>query len=188
MKTNQRSFVVEYKSARRRSTPQADAIWGNMDLKTIVGEAEADAPHLFVEDPAPQVLSGMAADSQAIDDSVDPATSAPQKLPALEVEPEFPVGPTFLAGVTGTALTPVTERPVTAQTSAEATKLRRKASLNIANSRKRPAAEAGTGDAMVLVDELSALEIENGRLKALLVERLHRENLQLREMLARFHS
>ena len=56
MKPQQRPFVVEYKSQRRRSPHRANAIWEKVDLKTILREAEVDAPHLFTK----QVVSNPA--------------------------------------------------------------------------------------------------------------------------------
>ena len=47
MKTQQRKFVVEFKSGRRRSAKQPDSIWGNADLKSLARQAQAEAPHLF---------------------------------------------------------------------------------------------------------------------------------------------
>lgn len=43
MKKPQRNFVVEYKGARRKPTPQSNSIWGNVDLRRFAehdGEAE----------------------------------------------------------------------------------------------------------------------------------------------------
>src|SRR5690606_25494119 len=50
MKTPQRAFV-EIKSGRRRSTVRPTSIWGNTDLKSLLREAETDAPHLFEKTP-----------------------------------------------------------------------------------------------------------------------------------------
>lgn len=48
MKPQQRKFIVEVKSARRRSTGRPAPIWGDTDLKAFVREAEAEVPHLFL--------------------------------------------------------------------------------------------------------------------------------------------
>jgi hypothetical protein len=43
LKKVQRSFVVEYKSGRRRPNPQSNSIWGNMDLKSVALGVEEEA-------------------------------------------------------------------------------------------------------------------------------------------------
>ena len=35
MKKIQRSFVIEYKSGRKKTDPKSNSIWGNMDLKSV---------------------------------------------------------------------------------------------------------------------------------------------------------
>ncbi|MET4689523.1 hypothetical protein [Sinorhizobium fredii] len=47
MKPQQRKFIVEVKSARRRSTTSQSSIWGDTDLKALARAAETEAPHLF---------------------------------------------------------------------------------------------------------------------------------------------
>lgn len=47
MKPQQRKFIVEVKSPRRRSTTSQSSIWGDTDLKAIARAAKTDAPHLF---------------------------------------------------------------------------------------------------------------------------------------------
>jgi hypothetical protein len=42
MKKPQRNFVVEFKSGSRRQSPKPTSIWGNVDLKAISLEVEAD--------------------------------------------------------------------------------------------------------------------------------------------------
>ena len=43
MKKIQRSFVVEYKSARQKSESHSDSIWGNTDLKSVARDVAAEA-------------------------------------------------------------------------------------------------------------------------------------------------
>lgn len=47
MKTQQRKFVVEVKSSRRRGGALKPSIWGNADLKALAREAAAEAEQLF---------------------------------------------------------------------------------------------------------------------------------------------
>lgn len=67
MKSQQRTFVVEFKSARRRSTTRPESIWADTDLKAHVRDAEADAPHLFepnMVSKTPDQSSELPADSK----------------------------------------------------------------------------------------------------------------------------
>ena len=43
MKKIQRSFVVEYKSGRRKTDPKSNSIWGNMDLKSVARDVQVEA-------------------------------------------------------------------------------------------------------------------------------------------------
>ncbi len=43
MKKVQRSFVIEYKSGRRKTDPKSNSIWGNMDLKSVARDVQEDA-------------------------------------------------------------------------------------------------------------------------------------------------
>ncbi|WP_221157847.1 hypothetical protein [Rhizobium sp. NLR9b] len=69
----------------------------------------------------------------------------------------------------------------------------RKAATRIGNNRSGKHANGASGEnrkgpfaVEAPVDELAALDAENRRLKALLIQQLHQENLQLRRMLERF--
>ncbi|MBO9136756.1 hypothetical protein J5289_27465 (plasmid) [Rhizobium sp. B230/85] len=46
MRTQQRSFVVEIKSARRRLKTQPKSIWGNTDFAALVRDTEATLPFM----------------------------------------------------------------------------------------------------------------------------------------------
>ena len=43
MKKIQRSFVVEYKSGRRKTDPKSNSIWGTMDLKSVARDVQVEA-------------------------------------------------------------------------------------------------------------------------------------------------
>jgi hypothetical protein len=43
VKKVQRSFVVEYKSGRRKTDPKSHSIWGNTDLKSVVRDVQDEA-------------------------------------------------------------------------------------------------------------------------------------------------
>lgn len=50
MKKIQRSFVVEYKSGRRKTDPNSNSIWGNMDLKSVARDVQEDAMPFLTRD------------------------------------------------------------------------------------------------------------------------------------------
>jgi len=50
VKKVQRSFVVEYKSGRRKIDPNANSIWGNMDLKSVARDVHEDAMPFLTRD------------------------------------------------------------------------------------------------------------------------------------------
>lgn len=53
MKKVQRSFVVEYKSGRRKPEPKSNSIWGNMDLKSVARDVQDEAmPFVTLGEPA----------------------------------------------------------------------------------------------------------------------------------------
>lgn len=178
MKPQQRKFIVEVKSARRRSTTSQSSIWGDTDLKALVRAAETEAPHLFepaqrMELPSPETTAeilpneGAAIEAAApIADLVDPTeggagsedTSGPSLIPPLEVD-----------------------RP---KAIPQKTKLKRQGSAR----RGRPVGSRTDIATPQAIDDLAALEKENRRLKALLAQRLRQENLLLQEMLERFET
>jgi len=43
VKKVQRSFVVEYKSGRRKTDPNSNSIWGNMDLRSVARDVQEEA-------------------------------------------------------------------------------------------------------------------------------------------------
>lgn len=43
MKKVQRSFVIEYKSGRRKTDPHSNSIWGSMDLKSVARDVQEEA-------------------------------------------------------------------------------------------------------------------------------------------------
>ncbi|MFK3968813.1 hypothetical protein ACI2KT_35255 [Ensifer adhaerens] len=176
MKPQQRKFIVEVKSPRRRSATSPSSIWGDTDLKALVRAAETDAPHLFepaqpMKLPSPEttadVLLNEGAANEASAPIADPAASTegdrgiehaagPAPILPLEVDRPKAVPPQMKPKRQGLAR-----------------RGRRIGSLTVVATPE---------------DDLAALEEENRRLKALLAQRLRQENILLRKMLQRFET
>jgi hypothetical protein len=59
VKKIQRSFVTEYKSGRRKTDPQSNSIWGNIDLKSVARDVHDEAmPFLTVGEQDGAIASG----------------------------------------------------------------------------------------------------------------------------------
>lgn len=189
MKTPQRKFVVELKSARRRSSMRPTSIWGDTDLKALVREAEADAPHLFepgvvsearAQDrdpqPDPRLETHITENTQTGDGEL--ITASP-----VEAEQTYPSpqdnDPPFNSVSESKEETSAPRSPRTARR-------RRQVSVKTEATRSMPIARSTAVSGGEPVDELTALEEENQRLKGQLTEHLLQQNMRLRKMLARF--
>lgn len=191
MKTPQRNFVVEYKSARRRTVKPPASIWGSTDFKALVRDAEA--AHLSGDEQQSEALtqndgtSGSAphvalAESTAagVDqtlsfDSIDVARSGVNQAAAVPAVSGIPETVEIKSGQHAETL-PTRRRKTAA-----------KRSVDIADMAvSRLSAEVGP-EAFSDV-ALALLEAENKQLKRLLFRRLHDQNLQLQVMLSRFGS
>ncbi len=186
MKTQQRKFVVEFKSGRRRSAKQPDSIWGNADLKSLARQAQAEAPHLFEPD-----MIGTAPENQG--PSHPHASPEKDLVFSAEADGEY-VGELSLD--TEQLGAPVQHEPwiATVDSSPE-----EEASKPQARAIKRRRRGAGLGKAASVAerlstpapndasrDELTVLYEENQQLKRLLTEHLLQQNIELRKMLERF--
>ncbi|EPE93755.1 hypothetical protein RGCCGE502_33191 (plasmid) [Rhizobium grahamii CCGE 502] len=199
MRTPQRSFVVEFKSRRRHQNPSATSIWGNADLKAIAREVEEETSHLFgtserdsdgvepaiaTSNPAgegPGTVKVAVVSSTSVDGA--PSLSAPADLPARAQAAEalaHPVG----------GPSPKKRRHATTAVKKHKNSKLRPAKIAVRSSaldfrRQEPAPQVLNIEAPS-VDDLDVLDAENRRMRALLAERLRRENGQLRTMLTRF--
>ena len=188
MKTPQRNFVVEYRSGRRQPKFQTNSIWGDTDLKALVREVEHKAPHLFVSTEAPTSDDGR--DILAARGRLGSENKHHEEVDGTEIELSKHVRDL-------SAAKPVPE----AQLSRPASQVKRargwirnanRASTgvvaDIATGMNEIASAPSTpaSHPPVSVDELAILDIENRRLKRLLVEQLRVENFQLKKMLERF--
>ncbi|WP_429809158.1 hypothetical protein [Ensifer sp. B1-9] len=175
MKPQQRKFIVEVKSARRRSTIRPASIWGDTDLKALVRKAETEAPHLFEPAEGPNELSP--AQSVEIEIRANDSTSAGDTTQFAESADLTET----VAGVEEASISPLeTDSPKMALATAPK---RRRSTRNILR-KGRVATKAAT-EAEASPDDLVALEEENRRLKGLLAHRLRQENILLRKMLER---
>ncbi|MBB3917235.1 hypothetical protein [Rhizobium fabae] len=188
MKTPQRNFVVEIKSKGRRSAVRQGSIWGSTDLKAFARQAASVAPQLFED--------GQKADVTVENIVIAPAVeNAPVAAPVLA-----PVAETSDA-IAAIAVATVEERSepelavVEVVAKAAATRKPPRSGITGRQSPTRPkdGDKVGTSVTSHLaslseasIDELSALEAENRRLKTLLADRLRQQNLRLRMMLHRF--
>ncbi|MFS2177305.1 hypothetical protein ACCC98_15395 [Rhizobium pisi] len=189
MKTPQRNFVVEIKSKGRRSAVRQGSIWGSTDLKAFARQAASVAPQLFED--------GQKADVTVEDIVVAPAVeNAPVAGPILA-----PVAETSDA-IAAIAVATVEKRlepqelavvEVVAKAAVATRQPRRSGVTRPSPTRPKDGDKVGTSVTSHLaslseasIDELSALEAENRRLKTLLADRLRQQNLRLRMMLHRF--
>ncbi|NTJ11625.1 hypothetical protein [Rhizobium lusitanum] len=190
MKTQQRTFVIEFKSGRRRSSMKQDAIWGDTDLKALAREAEAEAPHLFEPSPG-SIAQGQ--DSLLLPDS-EPANHNDDKTETAD-EKKIPVSLVEAAqnclpqrdDVSAFTQLPELEANRPRRGPSRVSRRRRDAGAIVDTKRANGAAVVRSTTAQVEVptDELIALDRENRRLKGLLANHLRQQNMQLREMLER---
>lgn len=191
MKTQQRTFVVEFKSARRRSSLKQDSIWGTADLKALAREAEADAPHLF----EPNAGSTALGEDGVLPSESGPATHLDDKFETVDdkqisaslAEAEQFNPPQQDNGLTFSSVSDVKEG-CPKRGSPGAPRHRRQTSV-IHHTRNATSADTVrpiTAQGEMHFDALVTLEDENRRLKGLLANHLRQQNRQLRAMLARF--
>lgn len=190
MKTQQRNFIVERKSGRRRLTLEPASLWGGTDLRALVRQVEADAPHLFEPiasdasshehqvkaEPRPEPsLDEVIANDHESQILATPA-QVEEAAPSRESEIVAPEPPSKLQSDASRAQSPamVKRRNATATG-------RKIAARKLVQTAQSNAAQLNNN-----VDELAVLEQENWRLRRLLAQQLQTENAELRRMLARF--
>ncbi len=200
MKTPQRRFVVEFKSGRRQPKAQTNSIWGETDLKALAREVEDTVSHLFNSDEVAGIPdSGETAPADPINaepvneraDDVDVALAAMPFANDTEVD----ISSNHEADHPAEAVVQVEERQPASQPRTTSTGTPRKRAKrahtqtvahNSAVGNEDPKPQTGAVNEPISLDELAALDADNRRLKRLLAEQLHAQNLQLEKMLARF--
>jgi len=191
MKTQQRKFVVELKSARRRSTIRPASIWGDTDLKALAREAEADAPHLFeanMVSKTPSQDGALRPDARPetpLNDNSETGDDTQISASSVEAEQTYP--PQQDNDLTLGSI-PQLKEDASGRGSPRVARRRRKADVNHHADGAKDAATVRSTAVQVEApaDALVALDEENRRLKGLLANHLRQENMQLRKMLARF--
>lgn len=178
----QRNFVVEYKSNRKQPRETAKSIWGNTDLRALSNAVADQMP------AAKEVVQP----SETLPKVETAATPQPDPVPT-EVPPiaatlkDCSVVEPIVPAIEATAIVPASE---TALRDKKVRKQRRaKTTRTPAQpAQKRPVAMSASPISFDDRDILSALELENRRLKGLLVDKLRRENEELAAMLSRFED
>jgi hypothetical protein len=179
MKKPQRSFVVEYKSGRRKVDSKVpSSIWGNLDLKSVARDVEAvlpvqGEPSKQPERPAPATRApAQPIPTSAGIDVIESPNLASSVLGAGSVEPngndQHDVGADAVPAIRG-------------RKSGAGTRRRRMPAgqPHPPERRRTPADHSGEPD------DLEQLEKENRLLKTMLAAKLRQENSWLRERLRR---
>lgn len=174
MKPQQRKFIVEVKSARRRSAIRPTSIWGDTDLKALVREAETEAPHLFES-------LGRAGDLSFLG-SGEPTQDQNEIGGELPIDSPIVVAEEVLPDRTEEASRSLAEAALVSLDAPQIAKRKRRSPV----VRRAVNKTIDIPSQDISVDDLAALEEENCRLKRLLVQRLRQENARLRTMLERF--
>lgn len=192
MKRQTRSFVVEIKSARRRSKTQPKAIWGDTDFKALLQAANADAPSLpasepvrgkieQADEPAITPFAVMEPHAEAIRDPVELAKApSPETREAHRSSSETEAVPVERPDGKrlGSTTTKKTKRPQQPARGHDRGGANRR--VNSIETHLR------LGYRKAVDDDVIVLEDENRRLKNLLKEQLRQQNAALRKMLERF--
>ncbi len=194
MKTPQRPFVVAYKANRRQTQTRPSSIWGSLDLQAVARQVEADGilpdtgrlvASPTVDDPKPAETSVPSPDLLAAPEH-NPQGSAEGILPdgigaAKQVlSSEAAATETYVAPTPRRRSTPAaSRRTAVASVQTEPASIPARTPVNDRQARLQPDNH---------MDDLSALEAENRRLKRLLIAKLRDENRALQTMLRRFDT
>jgi hypothetical protein len=176
----QRNFVVEYKSNRRQPREAAKSIWGDADLRAL--------SKAVVDDMPPPVTVGQLDTSDELEQY--PANAEVQPPEALLItSSEAEQLPAFQSvGPASSMAETVDSRPVRMIRKRRGNRLANRGMTSVHTNEAVPSEAPVVSVAVEALDELAALELENRRLKRLLIDKLRRENEQLTEMLRRFRQ
>ncbi|MBO9101890.1 MULTISPECIES: hypothetical protein [unclassified Rhizobium] len=188
MRTQQRSFVVEIKSARRRLKTQPKSIWGNTDFAALVRDTEATLPFMHNADSEilvsrENVPNGLEENTEVADVS-EADGEMPRAMPPVNSDR---IEPNQHDAVSS-------DSQVVKAPASEPTRQTVKALKRLYTRRRSIAEDVIAAPSVVMAvdvigtrsDNLALLSAENLRLKRLLAERLRHQNAQLRKMLERF--
>jgi hypothetical protein len=200
MRTPQRNFVVEFKSERRQPKAGANSIWGDTDLKAVAREVEDEASHLLPSNVAPgpstpdaggdvlpSVINADSASEHPGDLDVVRAAILSTDSAEVDVPKQHQVDHLVVEAVAD-----VQENQPSSPPQAKSEDVARKrakrapATAQIStDAHEDRSAQSKTAADPIPVDEVTALDTENKRLKRLLVKQLRAENLQLKKMIER---
>jgi hypothetical protein len=189
----QRSFVIEFKSGRRKPRVQAPSIWGDIDFNALNREVEAQEPAFSERSQPSAAAQEVPATAGAPDDdrlslqsdisdevAVSPPDSAISKVAAAQI-------------ATSSEMTSHVDEELQRPRTQVAAVRGRGRRMSGGTTDKSEAANAKPQDIVLSakrsqssLKELEKLEAENRHLKMLLQARLRDENEQLMGMLARF--
>jgi hypothetical protein len=173
-----RQFTVEVRSSNRRSSLKPTSIWGDIDLKALAREAEAEIPSDRRPVPPPVHPVG----EVVLNETVAPAPTPPadDNQAALQNPAGPGVSSVAIANETDVAL-PVQVAVVSEEPTAQVARPRK------TKSRRRPAQTLEAVPAVEAVDQTDVdwLLAENQKLKLLLRQKLMQDNALLRDMLKR---
>ncbi|MBY3425492.1 hypothetical protein HFN86_35880 [Rhizobium laguerreae] len=173
MKTPQRKFIVEFKSGRRPTKGRTNLIWGDTDLKALNREVEDKAPHPFNSNAA-HVLA---------DEGGGMAPDAMDSGSAREHPGEANVAEALISSSDSAKVETPKQREITVPTAEVVGQVQE------SQGRSKPrSTKSMTARVAVSLEEVTALDAENKRLKGLLAEQLLAQNLQLTKMLERFDA
>ena len=187
MKNPIRNVVVEYKNKRARKGPAS--LWGNLDLKSIARQVEADAPQSPMEAQAQPDLA------RPVERTTKIATikAVPKKGPIIAKVEGAPREPEL-----SNSDAPEPEEALIAMEELQATNMEgnavvREKKPSVRRRMKKSVPFKGEVADRIVAEsdiqaELLALEIENADLKRELAARLRTENRQLHKMLLRLEQ
>lgn len=166
-----------------------DSIWAVTDLKALVREAEAEAPHPFEPYMIPKTPgqdSELRTDPRPethLDDNAETEDDRQISTSSVEAEQTYP--PHQSNDLTFSSVPQLKEESSGRRSPA---KHRREANVSgFSDGRPSvPSVRSTAAQVEASSDELVALDEENRRLKGLLAKHLLQQNMQLRMMLARF--
>ncbi|WP_313606694.1 hypothetical protein [Rhizobium sp.] len=213
MKKNQRNFVVEYKSGRRKSqNGPTNSIWGNLDLKSVArdvdtvftdasnsvqapGESRTQAQdRLTVEASGRHNEIAAAADRRDVfSDAASEVETDPQKSGLVDAISGAVLPETSAEQLDRTDIAVLQPKPesCSVQRTTRAPKMPRRKMRQLEKTGNRTSGSLAPAEAISAAlspnefDELADLEAENRRLKQLLATKLQKENVWLREQLRR---
>ncbi|TQX84303.1 MULTISPECIES: hypothetical protein [Rhizobium] len=187
MRTQQRSFVVEIKSARRRLKTQPKSIWGNTDFAALVRDTEATLP--FIHNADSETLVSRKNVPSDLEKKIEVAEVSeaggepPRAMPPVDSDKIEPNQHDAVSSDSQVVKVPASEP--TRQT-AKALRLQRRRRSIAEDVLATPSVVMAVDVAGTHSDDLALLSAENLRLKRLLAEHLRHQNAQLRKMLERF--